>query len=72
MGKDLYNYLQHPGSEFTKPANIEKIEVLRTPSEIDSFWFAWKASGKWHSQKLPFGEIPEDELKVLLVSMRLS
>lgn len=75
-GEQLYNYLKYPEQcELPKIAsfeNIEKVEVLQSPEEIDSFWFAWKAGNKWHSQKLPFGEIPEDEMKLLLVTMRLS
>lgn len=75
-GKDLYDYLRYPEqSELPKMAsfeNIEKVEVLQSPSEIDSFLFGWKANGKWHQQRLPFGEIPEDEMKLLLVTMRLS
>lgn len=75
-GIELFNYLKYPEQcELPKIAsleNIEKIQVLESPSEIDSFWFGWKANGKWHQQKLPFGEIPEDEIKLLLVTMRLS
>ena len=75
-GEDLYKYFKYPEQrelhEVGSFEHIQDIEVLQSPSEVDSFWFGWKSNGKWHQQRLPFGEISEDELKVLLVSMRLS
>ena len=69
-GVDLYE--EFNCKEAPSLSNLERVEMLRSPDHVDSFLFGWKASGVWHQQRLPLGEIPEDELKVLLVSMRLS